>query len=129
MIWWISLGHLSVLICFVHLHFYYELINEVLILDQMLMIASSFEKKDEMYVETKAYRELKSIVEDQHWATLLGKAGDGKSARAAHLYQRQGYQPIFLSSVRKWDGLISNKPSTKQFVMIDDMFGSICIDN
>ena len=97
----------------------------------MLTIASSFEEKDELYVETKAYRELKTIAEDQHWATLLGKAGDGKSATAAHLllyYQRQGYRPIFLSSVRQWESLISSKQSTKQFVVIDDMFGSIVLD-
>ena len=97
----------------------------------MSVIANSYEKKDELFVETNAYRELKTVVEDQHWATLLGKAGDGKSTTATHLllyYQRQGYQPLFVSSVRQWDLLISSKPGDKQFVVIDDMFGSINVD-
>ena len=101
--------------------------------DEMITIASAFEKKDELYVETMAYKELKTIIEDRYWATLLGKAGDGKSATAAHLllhYKRQGYRPVFLSSARKWEEMLnSGKLSGKTFVMIDDMFGSIHIDN
>ena len=97
----------------------------------MITITKSFDKKVETYVETNAYRELKTIVEEHHWATLLGKAGDGKSTTAARLllhYERQGYEPIYISSVRTWESLISSKPATKQFVMIDDMFGSIAYD-
>ena len=98
----------------------------------MSTIASVFEEKDALYVETSAFKELKTIVEDKYWATILGKAGDGKSATAAHLllyYQKtKGYQPSFLTSVRQWESLISSKQSTKQFVVIDDMFGSIVLD-
>ena len=98
----------------------------------MIVIANSYEKKDMLYVETKAYRELKAIVEDQYWATLLGKPGDGKSATATHLllhYHKQGYKPIFVSSVRQWESLISSKPGEKQVIVIDDMFGSIYLDD
>lgn len=102
------------------------------LLHQMSTIASVFEEKDALYVETNAYNEMKTIVEDRYWATILGKAGDGKSATAAHLllyYQKtKGYQPCFLTSVRQWDSLISSKQSAKQFVIIDDMFGSIVLD-
>ena len=97
----------------------------------MSVIADSYEKKDELFVETKAYAELKSIVEDSHWATLLGKPGDGKSTTATHLmlhYKRQGYQPLFVTSVRQWEMLISSTPREKQFVVIDDMFGAINLD-
>ena len=72
----------------------------------MSVISDSYEKKDEVFVDTKAYMELKSVVEDRHWATLLGKPGDGKSITATHLllhYKRQGYQPLFVSSVRQWE--------------------------
>ena len=110
-----------------------KMMNIFVISDQMLTIASAFEKKDELYVETKAYRELKTILEEEYWATLLGKAGDGKSATAAHLllhYKRQGYRPVFLSSAGQWEEMLnSGKLSAKTFVMIDDMFGAIHIDN
>ena len=99
---------------------------------QMSVIADSYEKKDELFVETKAYMELKSVVEDRHWATLLGKPGDGKSTTATHLmlhYKRQGYQPLFVTSVWQWEMLISSKPGDKQFVIIDDMFGAINLDD
>ena len=111
----------------------HNFVDEILFVhvDQMSMISNSYEKKDDLFVETKAYRELKTVVDDRHWATLLGKAGDGKSANATHLllhYQRQGYKPLFVSSVRQWELLISGKPGEKQFVVIDDMFGSINVD-
>ena len=100
--------------------------------DQMDAIASVDEEKDALYVETRAYEELKTIIEDKYWATILGKPGDGKSATAAHLllyYQRtKGYQTIYLTSVRQWESLISGNESSKQFVVIDDMFGSISLD-
>ena len=98
----------------------------------MSVLTNSYEQKDELYVETKTYMELKTIVENDHWATLLGKAGDGKSATAVHLllhYKRIGYQPLFVSSVRQWEALVSSKPGEKQFVVIDDMFGSIYLDD
>ena len=98
----------------------------------MSVLTNSYEQKDELYVETKTYMELKTIVENDHWATLLGKAGDGKSATAVHLllhYKRIGYQPFFVSSVRQWEALVSSKPGEKQFVVIDDMFGSIYLDD
>ena len=103
-----------------------------LISDQMEAIASVDEEKDALYVETRAYEELKTITEDSYWATILGKPGDGKSATAAHLllyYQRtKGFQPIYLTSVRQWESLISGNKSLKQFVVIDDMFGSTALD-
>ena len=92
----------------------------------------SFKKKDELYVETKAFRELESIVDDMHWSTLLGKPGDGKSATAAHLllkYRGLGYEPCFLSSSQDWKSLIKEDPSAQQFVVIDDIFGSSFVDD
>ena len=97
----------------------------------MSVIADSYEKKDQLFVETKAYMELKTVVEERHWATLLGKPGDGKSTTATHLllhYKRQGYQPLFVTSVRQWEMLISSSPGEKQFIVIDDMFGAINLD-
>ena len=97
----------------------------------MEMIAYSYKKKDHLYVETKACKELESVINDEHWVTLLGKPGDGKSTTAAHLllkYRDKGYEPIFATSPKDWKMLIS-KYSGKQIVMIDDMFGSSCMDN
>ena len=90
------------------------------------MLADSYRSKDHLFVETKAFNELKIVVEEIHWATLLGKPGDGKSATAAHLllqYTDRGYDPVFLSSPRDWKMLISDSPSSRQVVVIDDMFG------
>ena len=96
------------------------------------MLADSYRSKDHLFVETKAFNELKTVVEEMHWATLLGKPGDGKSATAAHLllqYTDRGYDPVFLSSPRDWKMLISDSPSSRQVVMIDDMFGQSYLDD
>ena len=102
-----------------------------LISDQMQMIADSYQRKDHLYLETKAYKELECVLEDMHWATLLGKPGDGKSTTAAHLllkYRDKGFEPILATSPKDWKMLIS-KHSGKQIFVIDDMFGSLCVED
>ena len=102
-----------------------------LISDQMQMIADSYKRKDHLYLETKAYKELESVLEDMHWATLLGKPGDGKSTTAAHLllkYRDKGFEPILATSPKDWKMLIS-KHSGKQIFVIDDIFGSLCVED
>ena len=96
------------------------------------MLADSYRNKDYLYVETKAFQELKSVVEEMHWATLLGKPGDGKSATAVHLllqYIEKGYEPVFLSSPRDWKMLISDSSSSRQIAVVDDMFGQSILDD
>ena len=102
------------------------------IVDQMQMVADSYRSKDHLFVETKAFTEIKSVVESMYWGTLLGKPGDGKSATAAHLllqYSDRGYEPVFVSSPRDWKMLISGSPSSRQIVVIDDMFGQSYLDD
>ena len=102
------------------------------IVGQMEMLADSYRSKDHLYVETKAFKELKSVVEEMHWATLLGKPGDGKSATAVHLllqYTEKGYEPVFLSSPRDWKMLISASPSSRQVAVIDYMLGQSILDD
>ena len=96
------------------------------------MLADSYRSKDHLYVETKAFKELKSAVEEMHWVTLLGKPGDGKSATATHLmlhYTNRGYEPVFLSSPRVWEMLISANPSSRQIAVVDDIFGQSYLDD
>ena len=96
------------------------------------MLADSYRSKDHLFVETKAFEELKLVVEEMHWATLLGKPGDGKSATAAHLllqYTARGYEPVFLSSPRDWKLLISDNSSLRQIAVVDDMFGQSYLDD
>ena len=98
----------------------------------MEILADWYRSKDHLYVETKAFKELKSVVEEMHWATLLGKPGDGKSATAAHLllqYTARGYEPVFLSSPSDWKMLISASPSSRQIAVVDDMFGQSYLDD
>ena len=97
----------------------------------MQMIANSYKMKDHLYLETKAYKELECVLEDMHWATLLGKPGDGKSTTAAHLllkYRDKGFEPILATSPKDWKMLIS-KHSGKQIFVIDDIFGSLCVED
>ena len=99
---------------------------------QMDMLADSYRSKDHLYVETKAFKELKSVVKEMYWATLLGKPGDGKSATAVHLllqYIEKGYEPVFLSSPRDWKMLISDSTSSRQIAVADDMFGQSILDD
>ena len=98
-------------------------------------LAKSYETNDCLYIETKAYRESKELLEDTNWVTVLGKPGDGKSAMAAHLmlqYRNKGYEPLFLSSAQDWKLLVSGSSTKsmnmKQFVVIDDIFGPSVVD-
>ena len=98
----------------------------------MEILADWDRSKDHRYVETKAFKALKSVVEEMHWATLLGKPGDGKSATAAHLllqYTAREYEPVFLSSPSDWKMLISASPSSRQIAVVDDMFGQSYLDD
>ena len=96
----------------------------------METVADWYEKTDRLFVETHAFRECKEILDDRHWVTILGKPGDGKSMMAAHLmsqYRRKGFEPVFITSVQDCKNLLSCG-QVKQFVVIDDMFGSTCLD-
>ena len=96
----------------------------------METVADWYEKPDRLFVETRAFRECKEILDDRHWVTILGKPGDGKSMMAAHLvsqYRRKGFEPVFITSVQDCKNLLSCG-QVKQFVVIDDIFGSTCLD-
>ena len=98
-------------------------------------MAETYKQKDHLYVETKAFKELKEIIEDRHWALIAGKPGDGKTTMAAHLmlkYTKKGFKPVFVTSPQDWKILVEggnkSKKEQRQFVIIDDMFGSMCVD-
>ena len=100
------------------------------------MIAEFHKKTDQRFVETRVSHKLENILGENHWVTIIGKSGDGKSATAAHLllkYMEKGYEPLFLSSPKYWTSFISNGKlgdnSAKQFVLIDDMFGTTFVDD
>ena len=104
--------------------------------DQTANVVQSFKRKDHLYVETKAFRELIEIVDDRHWALIAGKPGDGKTAMAAHLmllHKEKGFEPVIITNPQDWKALVQGScngyQGQKQFVMIDDMFGSMSVDN
>ena len=110
--------------------------KKISVAGQMEELANWYKKRDHLYVETHAFRELQSTVEDMHWATVLGKPGDGKTFMAAHLmlkYRNRGFEPVFCNSVDDWRSLVScgntGRLPSKQFVIIDDMFGTSCVDS
>ena len=98
-------------------------------------MAETYKQKDHLYVETKAFQELTEIIEDRPWALITGKPGDGKTTMAAHLmlkYTKKGFKPVFVTSPQDWKILVEggnkSKKEQRQFVIIDDMFGSMCVD-
>ena len=110
--------------------------KKISVAGQMEELANWYEKRDHLYVETHAFLELQSTVEDMHWATVLGKPGDGKTFMAAHLmlkYRKRGFEPVFCNSADDWRSLVScgstERLPSKQFVIIDDMFGTSCVDS
>ena len=110
--------------------------KKISVAGQMEELANWYEKRDHLYVETHAFLELQSTVEDMHWATVLGKPGDGKTFMAAHLmlkYRKRGFEPVFCNSADDWRSLVSCRSTgrlpSKQFVIIDDMFGTSCVDS
>ena len=101
--------------------------------DESDLIVKWYEKKDQIYVETETCKWLKCILDEIHWATLLGKSGDGKSATAAHImlqYQDKGFEPMYISTAVQWKTLIEKRKDneTKHIVVIDDMFGGCIVD-
>lgn len=101
--------------------------------DESDMIVKWYEKKDHLYVETETCKELKCILDEIHWATLLGKSGDGKSATVAHLmlhYRDKGFEPMYISTAVQWKTFINKRKdnATKHVVVIDDMFGGCIVD-
>ena len=95
----------------------------------------SFEKKDRLYVETRAFRELVDIIEDRHMAVIFGFPGDGKTTMAYHLslkYHKEGFEHVELHFAKDWkdyvDGTSGKGKGRKQFVIIDDIFGRMSVD-
>ena len=78
---------------------------------------------------------VEDIINDRHWALITGKPGDGKSSMTAHLllkYQNKGFDPVIVTNAQDWKAMVKGKTdeknTEKQFVMIDDMFGSMSVD-
>ena len=95
----------------------------------------SFEKKDRLFVETRAFQRLVEIVDDRHMAVITGLPGDGKTTMAYHLslhYHRKGYEHLELHFAKDWkdyvDGTSGKDNGKKQFVIIDDIFGRMGVD-
>ena len=91
--------------------------------------------KDSLFVETKAYRELEEKVSSNHWGVVTGIPGDGKTSMAVHLslrYNEKGYDHLELHFARDWkdwvDGSSGSDNGKKQFILIDDIFGRMSID-
>ena len=95
----------------------------------------SSKEKDSLFVETKAYQELEKKVKDTHWGVVTGIPGDGKTSMAVHLslkYNKEGYDHLELHFARDWkdwvDGSSGSDNGKKQFILIDDIFGRMSID-
>lgn len=104
--------------------------------DQILNVVQSYRKKDHLFVETNAYQEMGEILEDSQWALITGKPGDGKTAMAAHLllkYIEKGFEPLIVTNAQDWKEMVKgtdvDNKNDKQFVMIDNMFGSMIVDD
>ena len=106
------------------------------IADQIANVVESYKRKDHLFVETKAFTEVEDIINDRYWALITGKPGDGKSSMAAHLmlkYKEKGFEPVILTNAHDWKKMVKGKSddnkTDNQFVMIDDMFGSMSVDD
>ena len=102
--------------------------------DESDLIVKWYEKKDQHYVDTETCRWLKCILDEIHWATLLGKPGDGKSATVAHVmlqYRDKGFEPVYINSAVEWKTLLEKRmkdTDMKHIVVIDDIFGGCIVD-
>ena len=101
----------------------------------METMIESFEVKDRLYVETRAFQELIDVIEDRHMAVITGLPGDGKTTMAYHLslkYHKEGYEHVELHFANDWkdyvDGTSGKDKGRKQFVIIDDIFGRMSVD-
>ena len=103
--------------------------------EQVEAYMATLQRKDAQYVETKAYTELMEIVDDTHWGIILGSPGDGKTSMAVHLmfhYKSLGYEPVYVKTPEDWKqnvyGIRSKGKTAKQFVVVDDAFGTTSVD-
>ena len=108
----------------------------ILTTGQIASFVENYKRKDHLFVETKPFRELLDILESGHWAFLTGKPGDGKTSMAAHLllkYKEKRFEPLILTNADDWKGMVkgyeAENRTHRQFVMIDDMFGTMSLDD
>ena len=99
--------------------------------EQMKTALEVSRKKDSFFVETRAYKELAKKVKTNHWGVITGIPGDGKTSMAGHLslkYNRIGYEYLELHFARDWKDWVDSDKGKKQFILIDDIFGRMSID-
>ena len=93
-------------------------------------ILNEYLKEDLHYVETRACKEAKDILDDCGFVTIYGNEGDGKTSMAVHLLapyvkgcgpDKIKYEGLILRTPEEWTELVNS--DKHQVIVIDDVFG------
>lgn len=100
---------------------------------QMKTILNHHKKKHEqLHVDTRAFQEAIDILDDRYWLVIVGNPGDGKTWMGHELlfhYDKRGYKPVIITSTDDWKRSVGGEGSSRQIALIDDIFGSISLDD
>lgn len=86
----------------------------------------SYKEEDSVFVETEAYKRARKLLVNNHFLTLIGKPGSGKTSIARHLLisfleDKTCEESVLVTSPDDWKKLVDVK--RKQFVLIENIFG------
>ncbi|XP_071114819.1 uncharacterized protein [Haliotis cracherodii] len=78
----------------------------------------------DLFYKTRAYKQVRRIVDEKGIVIIKGKQGDGKTFLAEHLvlhYLSLGYEVATVNSPKEWRQRWN--PTIRQIIFIDDVFG------
>lgn len=99
---------------------------EPTIKQQFQQVIKSYKEEDSVFVETEAYKRARNLLVNNHFLTLIGKPGSGKTSIARHLLisfleNKTCEESVLVTSPDDWKKLVDVKK--KQFVLIENIFG------
>ncbi|XP_046544239.1 uncharacterized protein LOC124254447 [Haliotis rubra] len=91
---------------------------------RLLSRVQKWKEDCDLFYKTRAYKQIRRIVDEKGIVIITGKQGDGKTFLAEHLvlhYLSLGYEVATVNSPKEWRQRWN--PNIKQIIFIDDVFG------
>lgn len=87
---------------------------------------SEINRTKDLFVETKAYKQIIKTLKSKRYVVIQGNLGDGKTTLAHYAIaemKKQGKKPLEIYNYKEWDDLVS--VDNNLVVFIDNIFGEL----